>query len=448
MNTFKTLFSIFVCVASLPVNGVEVLQTSHWGAYIVDSESGEEIFSHNASRLFIPASLTKLFTTLLALDSLGIGHTFKTSVETSAPLTDDGIVHGNLYLIGGGDPSLKSTDLHLLAEKVHDMGVRTIMGTVTPVDSLMNGTSLATHAEWDDLTMGYCPEICSLSINDNAVRVTVAPNLADGGQAIVQVDQEIPYFEIINNVETVTGIEQPDLNFERGFTNNVLTVSGVIPVGHALVEDRIAIHDPSEYVRQLFIKELKSFGIEINEIIEKESYVKNASFKIAKHESPPLVAVINNMNKTSNNFIGAMLFKYIGGSSATSRVFNLLGIPSEECQWFDGGGLSRHNLLSPNHVVKLLQYMDHNPVREAFIASLAIAGIDGTLSKRFTKMKPGYVIQAKTGSMSGLKALAGYAKTPSGKRVTFAMIINNSRYSHSETIAALDDFLLHQLENL
>lgn len=441
MMTRKILHILLLIVCTTG-HGNDLFDTCHWGAYFVDSETGEELYSYNAKKLFIPASVTKLFTVGLAMDSLEPDHTFHTTVATSSRPNKAGVVEGHLYLIGGWDSCLTSQDLRNLAHKVHDCGIRTILGSAISV--MCEDTFLPMHAEWDDLTMGYCPEICPLSINDNAVIVTLSPNESGSGLAGIKLEQDIPYFTVVNNVKTVKGIGAPEINYTRGLTDNILTISGIIPASYHPMTVKIAIHNPSEYAMRVFIKELQDCGIEIQDSLEKTSYDKNSSFEIAQHVSPPLKELICRMNKNSHNFIAEMLFKYLGGYPKGSEFLKKVGITPEDYQWFDGSGLSRHNLFAPHHVVSLLQYLN----KSGYVETLPIAGVDGTLANRFLHKNPGYLIQAKTGSMSGMKNLAGSAQTPSGRNLTFAIFINNTCRSNSETIEALDNFLMNCLEHL
>lgn len=462
MKNLRQLVTLALLSASVPFAGIHsheydnspVLSTSVWGAYLLDAETNEELFSINADKLFIPASVTKLVTSAVALEQLGPSFDFTTEVKASAMPDETGILKGNLSIIGSGDPMLKSSDLHLLAQRVYESGVRVIKGSVLTDDSLFNGTSLPIHGEWEDLTFGYSPEINALSVDYNAVEINISPNPAGNGKAVVTLKEKIPYFQLINNVETVSEAGSLTFNFSRGFLDNIVEISGTIPANYSkTVVRRVAVHNPTEYVRQIFVSELQSLGI----IIENRSYTNASSFVIAKVDSFPLHVMVHQLNKNSNNFIGDMLYKYIGlranaqfpvlgVRNAYSKWFELFHTPQQKYLLYDGSGLSRHNLVTPKTIVQMLQFINGCSFKDEYIASLPIAGVDGTLIKSFPNKPDDMTIQAKTGTMTGISGLAGYATTPSGKKVIFALFINNSAYSWGETTSALEDLLLELLQ--
>lgn len=421
----------------------DMFSTAHWGACIINCKT-QEVIAHNESQLFVPASVTKLFTAAAALQSLGPTHTFDTIVKTTTPADREGKVYGNIYLIGGGDPTLTSKQLQNLAQKVYEKGVRTIYGKLVIDTSYFKGNSLPLHAEWEDLGTDYGSEISALSVNDNIIDLTVIPNPKGEGKAEIGLNQEVPICELTNKVETSSEAKTASIQCCRGIQNNCVELKGVIPASGAPVTTSFSVHQPEEYARKIFLKALTDKGIRFFDVRYKIDAA--TSHEIARNTSIPLSEILKKMNKYSHNLTAEMLAR----SNQPKAVENLMGfidVKSGEFFVHDGSGLSRHNLVSPLQTCKFLEYMKNSPYSGAFRDSLAIAGLEGTLSKRFTGIKPGVVIRAKSGSMSGIANLVGYVELPNSEELVFAIFINNSKLSGKETAEALDNLLMHNIRS-
>lgn len=415
-----------------------LFSSAHWGMHLIDAESKEVLYSHNASQLFVPASVSKLFTSANALVTLGPSYRFDTVVKTSACQDPQGNIPGDVYLVGGLDPTLNSQGLKELAQQLRDRGITCIHGKVFADDCLCNGSSLPVHTEWEDLTYYYAAEQSALTINDNIVKLVMTPNLSGEGPAIVTIEQDVPYCTVINELETADPATPASISITRGLSNNAFTVSGTIPAQCSPIQQNVAIHEPQEYARLIFVKALQTCGINI---LEKEfQECSNQISILGSISSPPISTIIELVNKVSNNLTSDLLLKSV--QVTFEHLMKLLNIEAREYAIYDGSGLSRHNLISPKHTVRLLEFMLDSPFRDAFMQSLPIAGVDGTLEKRFKALPQNIIIKAKTGSMSGISNLAGYVETPN-RRLIFAIFFNNSLWSNSETSSLLDALLIH-----
>lgn len=432
---------------------------AYWGICITDSNTQEVLYSHNASKLFIPASLTKLFTTAVALEILKPDYVFKTTVFTSGPIGDNGTVLGNLYLKGTGDPTLKNCHLEALAKKIYDQGIRHISGSLIADDSLFQGSSLPTHGEWEDFVEAYAPEQCALSVNENIVKAIISPNNFLQGDFIVSIEQDVEYCQLINRITTSSQATQPNLTVKRGLTNNIIEITGDIPPKHHTITLDIAIHNPAEYARRIFLKCLIKLGITFGEQASKNN--QNTFYEVAWVSSAPLSSLITKLNKESHNLTADLIFRAIGTSGnflslnaiaqarhLSTNFLKQLSIKEEEYQIHDGSGLSRHNLISPQQVVSLLNFTKNSSIYQIFIDSLPLAGIEGNLSKRFVNPEQKFNMKAKTGRMSGISNLAGFATTPRGRQVSFAIFINHSPKTQAETTADLDSVIFELLNFL
>lgn len=458
----RTLLLIF-CFAVISLHAKEarfatdpIFSSIHWGAYVIDADNYDVLYSHNASKLFIPASLTKLFTTLTALECLGPDYRFHTKVQ--ATFYDDKGTLGNLYLVGGGDPTLTTKDLKDLAHQIQKQGIKKIKGTVFSDNSLFESQGLPIHAEWEDLAADYAQEQSALSINHNVVIAHVSPGDKVLSKAKVILEQDIPYCNVFNQINTAADSKQSDIVVHRGLSNNCIELYGRIPVGSNETTIAVAIHDPTEYTRQIFISCLREVGIPLQG--KRVNDAQNELKEIASHISGPLLDIVHTIIQNSDNLFAELVFKSIGAvqspgkaplTLARDKVASLLeriGIKKENYVLYDGSGLSRHNMVTPKQVVGLLAYAKKTPFAQSFIDILPQGGLSGSLKNRLKDLPKGITVLAKTGSMSGISNLAGYATTASGKRVIFAFLMNNSTESYSKITLALDNALIAMLKEL
>ncbi|CRX38257.1 D-alanyl-D-alanine carboxypeptidase/D-alanyl-D-alanine-endopeptidase [Estrella lausannensis] len=427
------------------INEDPALKSAQVGISIKAKDAPE--LSVNAEKRFIPASVTKLVTTALALDELGGEFQFITKAAMDGTLKG-GILEGNLYLIGGGDPSLNQRGIESLASQVAASGIRVVKGSVFADVSLFGSETFPTDLEWADLQEGYGAEISPLSFNDNYVTVVV--NLATGE---LHCREQLPYCSIEGSVDRAE--EGSPLKYKREFLANRVEVYGGLGKGEGVEEIKIAVHKPSEYARQAWIKALSDVGVQIHFGDEPGG---DRTF-LASLASPTLANLLREVNHQSNNLYAETILRYIAKrrypdlsfEEAESRVLqeylHKLGVERSEFVLREGAGLSRHNLLTPKIVVTLLKRKVESPEGSDFLNVLPVAGQDGTLQKRFSELNAGLVIKAKTGGMEGVTNLAGVAESSAGIRILFCIFVNGSTKTYKETAASLDALLLKILNS-
>ena len=338
---------------------------------VVAVETGEVIYAKNAHKLHHPASTTKLFTAATALAKLGSNYQFQTTLYTDESTETQAI--GNIYFKGSADPVLQSNDIVKLCDTLVQTGIKSIHGDIVVDETYFDTVREGPGWMWDDKPL----RISALSIR---------------------------------NVE-------PDAK----------TGSRTIACGHLL--------------KTILMQKGINIGGQVT-----TGKVPSDARSIAKHLSPPLADIIKLMNKPSDNWIAEMLFKAIGaevkGEPGTWKkgretVDEFLGEIMKELpahRFVDGSGLSRYNLLNAELLTKLLIYMYHNfELMPEYMASLPIAGVDGTLKNRMQGMYAEKVLRAKTGTLSGVSALSGYTKTADGEVFAFGILI--SHYVGSATTA-------------
>lgn len=340
-----------------------IFTTASIGIKVVAVESGDVLYAKNVEKLHHPASTTKLFTAATALAKLGPNYMFITSLY--ADTRTDAQTINNLYLKGKGDPVLQTEDLEKLCNSLVQTGVKTIRGDIVVDETFFDTVREGPGWMWDDKPF----QMSALSIRN------LLPDKHAENRAIAC----------------------------GHFLKSKLTQEGVSVKGN-VVPGKI----PSE------------------------------AESVAEHLSPPLSQLVKTMNKPSDNWIAEMLFKTIGaevkgepgtwqkGREAIGEFLDEITDGQTTYRFVDGSGLSRYNLLNTELLTKLLVYMYHNfELMPDFTASLPIAGVDGTLRNRMQGMYAEKILRAKTGTLSGVSALAGYTRTADGKVLAFGILISH-----------------------
>ncbi|MBO8163874.1 MAG: D-alanyl-D-alanine carboxypeptidase/D-alanyl-D-alanine-endopeptidase [Brevibacillus sp.] len=403
------------------------------GIAVYNLTTGQYLYTHNEDKAFIPASNLKLLVTLAALDRLGPDYRFKTEVYADGNLTPGGVLEGDLVVKGYGDPSFSPEDLSELVQKLRDVGIKRITGSIRVDESYFDEIRLGPSWMWDDEVYAYSAQLSALTLNKNAVTLTIRPDRQVGEPPAIEVDPVNDYVTIQNDVKIVEGTDS-DLSFERPRAQNTITVKGTIGKEAEPVEEPLAVHDPALFVGSALKHQLAAAGIGILPHAAVQKTEIKTGTPLVTHYSQPLTELIKELNKESDNFYAEALLKTLGavqkqtgsfaaGSEAVMEVLREAGITAAY-QQVDGSGLSRLNLITPAHMIKLLAYVQEKTYREAFEASLPIAGVDGTLENRFVGTPAENNLAAKTGSMSGVNCLSGYVTAGNGDKLAFSIMAN------------------------
>ena len=451
-----------------------------WGILVRDLGTGETVYERNRDKLFLPASNAKLFSTALALSRLGADHRFTTILATGGKVDEAGVLHGDLRLAGGGDPNLSSRALPFrkrdefrpdrlrpmrgLADAVRDRGIRRISGDVIGDGSRYVWQPYTRGWSHADTLQGYGSAVGALVFNDNRIDVRVLPG-ATGGPARVRVLPLLGFYELANRTLTMAGRHVGrSLTARRGDRPGEVVLGGQIASRSRGRTLRLAASDPARYAALALKKALEEAGVVVDGRARSQLLLPDrlrslrsgpgwrppsGEARIAELQSVPLQEAIRVVNKESQNLHAEILMREVAlhesgiGSreAATASMRRFLaeaGLGSTEFFLRDGSGLSRHNLVSPAAMVRLLEHMWNLPEREAYLDSLPVAGRDGTLDWRFRRTAGEGRIRAKTGSMSHVLALSGYARASGGRTLAFAIFANHFGLASSSTRHLVD----------
>ena len=454
------------------------VRQSFWGIRVIDARSGEVLFALNDDKFFVPASNTKLFTTALALHRLGADYRFRTRVAVDAKPDTAGHVR-ELRLIGGGDPNLSGRNLPYnvneeigpdsfaalreLADKVVAAGVQSVEGDIVGDDTAFLWEPYPPGWAIDDATWEYGAPVSALTLNDNTMHVMVFPGSAPGMPTSVALSPTLEYLEIQNRVTTVAPEGKRELRFDRLPGSNELLITGTIPASGRSWETTIAVEDPALFAAAAFKSILEDRGVRISgraralHRSEGEELPAWEGIDIAQHDSPPLSQVLQVINKVSQNLHTEILLQQVArektgvgsrrkGLQEIAEWLTEIGVEPGQYNFEDASGLSRLTLVTPATVSTLLKTMYATPEREVWIASLPIGGVDGTLKNRFEGQPNGTRIHAKTGSLSHVAALSGYAQIDAEHARIFSVLVNNFNRPASEIREVVDRIVLALLQ--
>lgn len=414
------------------------IRSGQFGLMAVSLTRGDTLFDYNAGTPLVPASLMKMLTTAVALERLGPRYQFSTDVLHDGSLESDGTLRGNVYLRGDGDPSLSgrylqggpSAPMNFLADQLAARGVRRVTGEV-----------VGDHTAFDDrlvpegwltryLQSGYAARVSALSLNENLVWVTIAPN----GVRLEPATSSIP---LVSNVRTVGG-GGARLSVRR-FGDGSIRVSGTIGSRSPPRRYVYVVEDPPRFTTGALRAALIGKGITVDGGIRLGSTPSNA-VKIASIQSPTLDRMISAMNRESINHFAELMLRNAArgpernkqGTIAASRSLlreffaEKVRADSSTLQVFDGSGLSTLDRITSRGMVQMMAYAHRAEWGPWFHASLPVAG-ESELMRRRMKGSPAQGnLHAKTGTTNDVVGLGGYVTAANGEVIAFSFIYNGA----------------------
>ncbi len=445
-KTRKTICTSQLTTAVDAVVNRPLFNRVRWGILVKNQDSNQTLYIRNAQKYFVPASNTKLLTTAAALQALEPNFRIRTSVY------QDG--EGILRVVGRGDPSLKDAQLESLAKQLRQKGIRQIKKLIAD-DSYSQGDIIHPSWMWEDVQYYYGAPVNSLILNENASILRIYPQTL-GKPLKVKWDQptEAYRWRVENNSVTIAQGESGFVEVTRDLKGPILRINGQLGVGSRPDITAIAVFDPIEHFMRHFRIHLAREGISVARTFTAVGS-KNER-ELAAVESPPLSKLLLETNINSNNLFAEALLRALASKSTQKNQQNVanvglkilqttltqLGVNPQSYQIVDGSGLSRKNLISPEALVQTLQGMAKSPQTEVFRASLPIAGVSGTLRNRMKKTPATGIVRAKTGTLTGVVTLSGYANPPQYDPITFSIMVNQTGQPSSVMRKAVDEIVV------
>lgn len=425
------------------------------GIYAVSLDRGDLIYDRNADDRLIPASVNKLFTAYVALKKLKPSFTFKTWVYMTGALYE-GTLQGDLYIKGGGDPSLVSERLWMLVNDLYRSGIKKVNGNLYADSSYYDAETTPVSRPKYLKDQAYNAPIGALSFNFNTTTIYVKPGEKEGALPIIYTDPDNSYIDVVNQASTTKSSSQNTVvvsrtDFVKGDIGDTILLRGNIPLNSKEMRFYRNIVNPALYTAHMFKNFMEQREMKVSGVV-KEVRVPEGARQLVEFESQPLWHLVWGMNKFSNNFVADQILKRVGaeswgvpgtmekGVTTLADALEDLGIQKKSYTIQDGSGLTRNTRVTAKQITTVLvaAYKDFGIASE-FQASLGIAGEDGTLKHRMLSMAGHPMIRAKTGTLDGVSSLAGYAQTESGERIAFTIILNDKKLKFGRMSGWVDE---------
>lgn len=429
-----------------------LFQNAVIGVHVVDLETRTVLYEREAHLPLNPASNTKLATTAAALTVLGPEYRYSTRLYHEEGALQGSVVDGNLYMQGSGDPALVTEDLYAMVQRLRAQGVRRIKGGIVVDSTRFDRDELPPGFEQKDELAAYRAPSGATSVNYNTFEIRAHGGPTVGAGALVGLNPRTTNITVVNEAKTVAGRRQrliADVGVERPQT---VRISGSIGVDAAPGSYRYPVLDPSLHAGHVLLALLQQAGIKVGRSKVTLGAVPSAAQVLAVHYSAPLSVLIRGINKFSNNFMAEQVLKSLAppGAPATFAAalerargaLESLGVDLRGVVMGNGSGLYDTNRYSAAHLTGILAAMfDDARYQADFVASLAIAGVDGTTSHRMGDSSAQRWVRVKTGTLSGISALAGYAGARNRSPVVFAIVFNGLSPHASATARRVQDQL-------
>ncbi len=398
----------------------------------LNPDSPVQVFGLNEQREFIPASVTKLATAAAVLQKLGPAFKFKTTLWSTAPIKN-GVLTGDLILKGGGDSGFVSETMWFLVNELVRTGIKRVEGNVIVDDTDFDSIRADPSRDPERVDRAYDAPVGAMSFNWNSINIFVRPG--KGGEVpFVYLDPLPDYFKVDNRAKTA-GKAGADLEISRGGAG--VSVRGTIGPAHDEIVAYKNVDDPIDWSGRNLVYFLSQRGISVGGVVKAGRKSESAK-QLAKADSKPLSMAVADMLKFSNNYVAEMLTKSLAAQNGTlpatlgAGMQNIrdylvkdVGLDAKRFTLLNPSGLSRGNRIRPRDLVEvLLQAQRSFPTFSEYLSGLPIAGQDGTLKKRMLNTSGAGWIRAKTGNLSGVVALAGYAGRRDGGTRAFVFIFN------------------------
>lgn len=423
-----------ICAEDLPAAIEEVVNSpelgrSRWGIEVQTLE-GDSLYSQEEDKYFTPASSAKLLVSAAALLELGADYRIATPIYSMGDLPH----LTSLRLKGQGDPTITTQSLKNIVHQLQAKGVKKIENLIID-NSYFQSPAINPTWEWLDVHSYFATPVTSTILNQNTVTLTLLPQ---------QIGQPVKFFwsnaiagkqwQVVN--QAVTGKADIDYNIELDgdLGKPLLRLRGELAVNEPPDIWDLAVVDPPSYFLESMRLYLSRVGITVTrgDIVDR-SLENESETKLITVFSPPLVRVLTEINRESNNLYAEALGKILAqeldaenASEAISLSLSKLGINQDEYVLIDASGLSRQNLISPQTLVKMLRAIYQSPQGKTYLSTLAVAGTNGTLNRRFSNTSIVGNLWGKTGTLTGVGTLSGYLFPEQYPPLVFSIIVNNS----------------------
>lgn len=424
-------------LTSHPITG-----QANMSVLVQNLNTGEVIDEYRSDKVVPPASVMKLLTTAAALEMMGPGFRFPTVLEYTGTI-ENGVLHGDLYVRGGCDPSLgwkgRNAFLNQWVKAVKAAGIQRIHGAVVADMTMLDGEAQNPNWLCEDAGNYYAPGIFALNYYGNTMNIVLESGAPGTVARVLKTEPAVSDIRFINHVRC------DKITYDGAFVSGLpysceRYLTGAVPSNLGTFGVKGDLPNPGLLLARHFTAKLREAGVEVR---HEASYLADYNpltpprTELYIHYSEPLSEIIKETNLNSNNLYAEALFRYLGsrytlpGTIHNSQdllrdYWRRRGVSVQNAIIKDGCGLAPQDAVSAKAFVQLLTVMHTSPNAEAWMASLPVSGKSGTLTSLCPKTVLEGRIHAKSGTIAGTKNFAGYIDAPNGDTWVFAILINSA----------------------
>lgn len=436
--------------------GLAPLNNARIGVSIVQAATGQVLAARDADGEFAPASNFKLVDAATALAYLGPQRRFVTQLFARGAL-DEGVLDGDLILVGSGDPVLARNDLRNAAAAVAAHGIQSITGTVLVDESFFDRQRYGGGWAWDDFPYYYQPPIQSLAIEEGTADIAVAPGPSAGRPVTAAIEDNDGAMTVISRAITTParGLNDADCFRSPGATQ--IEIIGHIPADAKPDVFQCAVDDTAAFAAGTLRDMLRQSGVAIGQAprgsvpdggqldIEDRSTLPGPAAArypdatlIWSHASPTVAGLVKKMMPPSDNFIAEHLYKALptaalhqrgsfdGGAQVEQKFIANLGLNPASIDNGDGSGLSQGDRITPRDLTTILRWEWRGPYRDTYVYALGRPGIDGTVRRHLVGTDAVGRVWSKDGYIWHVSTFSGYAFTKHHGLVVFSIMMNDA----------------------
>jgi D-alanyl-D-alanine carboxypeptidase/D-alanyl-D-alanine-endopeptidase (penicillin-binding protein 4) len=431
------------------------VRRGQWGIVVESLNRSERLFERNPDALLVPASVLKLLSVASAVDAVGWDYRFETSLRSSAAIID-GVLKGDLVVVGAGDPSIggpAGDDLTAWVDALAALGIKRIDGRVVGDDDAIEEPRPALSWGWDDLGYRTGAIFGALNFAQNRMTVRVVAGRAEGAPTSLVAEPLAAYRALANRTVTGARGSRQLLWPEQRPGEAALTIAGSIPAGAPAATLTVAVGNPTLWFAHVLRERLIARGIDVSgaalDIDDAMPRPDTAAMTVLyRYRSHPLAEIVEPLMKESINVYGEALLRLNAAPGAFPTNDAALdglrlrlaawGVPADSQQLVDGSGLSRRDTIAPDTLLAVLKREYDASGESPWMKALPVAGVDGSLETRLKGTAAERNVRAKTGTMSNIRSLAGYVTTRDGEHLAFVIMVNNFEGAGAVAVQAID----------
>lgn len=424
-----------------------VLEHGNLSFYAMDIESGAVIDNYRGETALTPASVLKIVTSATALEVLGPDTVLETKVLYDGKISKDGVLTGNIYIQGGGDPTLGSDGISINREEflknwidaVKKIGIKSINGNIIVLDDLFGYEGIPGKWLWEDMGTNYGQGTYGISVFDNIYTLYLNTGISGQKPEVIKTKPEIQGLTF-DNQSVVTPGGKKDIYVRGVPLENKRRIFGVVPQNKNGLTIQSDIPDPGLFLGQYFSYYLKRENIKVNGNIKTARLTSQRPRNpkvIAVTKSPPISEIVKVLLTRSDNHYTEHLYQLIEKTKGVKieKFWEEKGIDVHSLTMRDGSGLSRGNTISAKLLVEILSYS-----KDGLENLLPVAGKDGTVALFLRNTPLEGKVRVKSGSMSGIQSYAGYVEK-NGRTYAFAIVVNHWNGERSELRKKMENLL-------